>query len=166
MVNRYDEIAEKMPWLKKKDVPRKPWDVAPEGEGQKSAATMTAHKDDVINKIKTIQSKVNSLTVERDALTNDLEKLRKEVSVKNEIINEKTNIISVKENIIREKEDDIKGLKTQIDSLMKEKRTVDEKISDLEKALKTSTSEKLYLEQELAAADKAISEISNLLSTT
>ncbi len=166
MVNRYNEIAEKMPWIKKKDNPRKPWDssstptasaLSQDDEGKPSNATnantgsgITASKEDVINKIRNIQGKVNSLT-------EDNEKLAKEISeTKEELTNRDT--------LIGEKDNNISELKDQIDGLEKEKTSWEEKINDLSKALKTATSEKAYLEQELAAADKALSEINNLLN--
>ena len=158
MVNSNNEIAEKMPWIKKKDNPQKPWDNSGQDGAVKATSRMVANRDDVINKIKSIQAKLNVLTdekdalaVEKDALTGDLEKAREEINEKN--------------GIIEEKENGIKDLNDQVELMEVEKQTWNDKLSDLQKALKTATSEKAYLEQELAAADKAISEINNLLSS-
>lgn len=188
MVNRYDEIAEKMPWIKKKDNPKKPWDSSAKSEStDKPSSGIMASKDDVITKIKNIQGRVNVLTQEKEALTFDLSKANEEINARDNIIKEKENANNdLKEqidNIEKEKENAVNDLQTQIDNVVKEKEEAENefkakldttekeketwqaKVNDLEKALKTSTSEKLYLEQELAAADKALNEINNLLAS-
>ena len=152
MVNRYNEIAEKMPWIKKKDNPRNPWEAAQHDESEKQTTSgILASKENVITKIKNLQSRLNELEDEKQSLSGDLERVRKEISNKDTIISEKDNAIN--------------EVKEQLYNLEKAKDTWETKVNDLTKALKTSTSEKLYLEQELAAADKALSEINALLAS-
>ena len=153
MVNRYDEIADKMPWVKKKENPKKPWDAPAQNESKKlgSGSEMIANKGDIIARVKDIQNKISILTDEKETLSADLLTARTEINEKDRIIEEKD--ISIEE------------LNSRMESLEKEKDGWDSKLGDLEQTLKTATAEKLYLEEELAVADKTINEINNLLSS-
>jgi len=153
MVNPYNEIAEKMPWVKKKENPKKPWD-SPAKEESRSPASgpeMAANKSDIIARVKDIQNKVSTLTDEKEALAAELESVRTEINEKH--------------NVIEEKDNNIDALNARVESLENEKKGWDVKIADLEQTLKTATAEKIYLEEELAVADKTINEINNLLSS-
>ena len=153
MVNRYNEIADKMPWVKKNENPKKPWDAPTKDESKKpgSGSEMIVNKGDIIARVKDIQNRISILTEEKENLAAELLSTRTE-------INEKDRVIEEKDNSIEE-------LNSRVESLEKEKDGWDSKLGDLEQTLKTATAEKLYLEEELAVADKTINEINNLLSS-